>query len=438
MHILQITNHGLHQWDVIPGMPDTGGQNVFVNEFSQALADLGFEITIVNRGGYPDPVTGESRQGIHYKDDNQRIVYLEDGLHEFIRKEDMEARIPYLVEALKEIFDVEGTQVDLIISHYWDGAKLGVMYNRTLANPVRHIWVPHSLGAIKKGNLPPEQWQGLRINERIANEKVLVAQLDGIASTSSLITRVLRDEYGYTKEPIFLPPCVDQDRYHSRDVANEHEIWDFLSRKSGLTPTEIQERKVITEISRTDITKRKDVLIKAFAQVHQRVPDSFLVVSIDDRKKELARELNDLIVDLNLRDHIAVVGSVWELLPVIYAITDIYCTPAIVEGFGMSAQEAAATGVPVVASHRVPFASEYLLGTAVTESPVDGSATSILVGEGAIIVQADDVEGFVQAIEMLLINDEQRKKMGENAYRATVPYFTWETMVKSFLEALPS
>lgn len=58
MHILMITNHGMHQWQVVPGLPDTGGQNVFVNEFSQALANLGFEITIVNRGGYPDPVWG--------------------------------------------------------------------------------------------------------------------------------------------------------------------------------------------------------------------------------------------------------------------------------------------------------------------------------------------------------------------------------------------
>ena len=45
-----ITNHGVHQWEVIPGLPDTGGQNVFVNQFSAALAEMGFRITIVNRG----------------------------------------------------------------------------------------------------------------------------------------------------------------------------------------------------------------------------------------------------------------------------------------------------------------------------------------------------------------------------------------------------
>ena len=27
MHILQVTNHGLHEWEITPGLPDTGGQN---------------------------------------------------------------------------------------------------------------------------------------------------------------------------------------------------------------------------------------------------------------------------------------------------------------------------------------------------------------------------------------------------------------------------
>ena len=27
-HVLMITNHGVHEWKVVPGLPDTGGQNV--------------------------------------------------------------------------------------------------------------------------------------------------------------------------------------------------------------------------------------------------------------------------------------------------------------------------------------------------------------------------------------------------------------------------
>ena len=101
-HILMITNHGMHHWNIIPGLPDTGGQNVFVNEFSDALANQGFRITIINRGGYVNPVNGEMRKGLLYKDENQRIMYLEDGRGEFVSKEDMDAQIPDLLENLSK------------------------------------------------------------------------------------------------------------------------------------------------------------------------------------------------------------------------------------------------------------------------------------------------------------------------------------------------
>jgi len=190
------------------------------------------------------------------------------------------------------------------------------------------------------------------------------------------------------------------------------------------------------EISRTDTTKRKDVLIQAFAKARQRVPNSLLVVSIDDTQEELAGDLKHLIQALDLRGHIAAVGSVWKLLPTLYAITDIYCTPSVMEGFGMSAQEAAATGVPVVASHLVPFVTEHLLGTDVKTVHFEKGGPPLEQGEGAIAVQADDVDGFAHALELLLSNNELRKTMGDNAYHITVPYFTWANMVTVFLEEI--
>lgn len=436
MHILMITNHGLHAWKVIPGLPDTGGQNVFVNEMSAALAKLGHEVTIANRGGFSDPVSGEMRRGVHHKDERQRILYLDDGLPEFVRKEDMDSRIPFLVESLKDQLENQFSPIDLIVSHYWDGAKLGIEFNKTLSQPAPHIWIPHSLGVIKKGNLPPEQWKGLRLNERISIEKKLIEELDGVGSTSALITQKLLEEYEYTGKLYFLPPCVDQDRYHARKVPADHHIWDFLRQQSGNSSQEIRGRQIVTEISRTAITKRKDVLIKAFAQAYQRVPNSFLVVAIDQREEELASELTHLIRELGLADHVAVVGSIWDLLPTLYAVTDIYCTPAVVEGFGMSAQEAAATGVAVVASNRVPFVTEFLLGDAPKGIPPEKDNQPIQLGLGAIVVEADDVQGFAQAMVLLLSDQGLRDKIGQHAYEVTVPYFTWDNMVARFLKEL--
>jgi glycosyltransferase involved in cell wall biosynthesis len=432
-----ITNHGIHQWQVIPGLPDTGGQNVFVNQFSEALTQFGFKITVVNRGGYAHPRDGKVLKGLSYKDDHQRILYLQDSRKEFVRKEDMHERIPELVNSLIDFFDDEDSPIDLIISHYWDAAKIGVQFNNHLPEKVKHIWVPHSLGKLKKENVSQDKWEALRINERIKVERSLIQALDGIAATSSAIIRTLKDDYGYTSPEIFLPPCVDINRYHPHEIKEEDEVWSFLSERSTLPTKEIQKRKIITEISRTDTTKRKDVLIKAFAKAHQRYPESLLLVSIDENHVELARELKTLISDYKLEADIIVVGSIWDILPKIYAVSDIYCTPSVMEGFGMSAQEAAATKVPVVASELVPYVVEYLMGDEVVRTWRDESTKyPINVGSGAVVAKADDVDGFAYAMEMLLTDDVLRIAMGESAYHATIPYFTWSNMVERFLSSI--
>ncbi len=443
-HVLMITNHGIHQWRVIPGLPDTGGQNVFVNQFTEALAHLGpqadpedrFKITIVNRGGYAHPVTGKLHTGLVYKDEQQRILYLEDGRTEFVRKEDMHERIPALVTALRRFLEAENSDVDLIVSHYWDAAQLGAVYNAGREKPVQHVWVPHSLGTLKKRNVSPERWGGLRIDERIAAERAVMPELDGVAATSDIIKQVLAEDYGYDGPDLFLPPCVDTGRYHPRQVAGDDEVWSFLGAHCGLSPAEVRRCKIVTEISRTDTTKRKDILIRAFARAHRQVPGSLLLVSIDDNQPDLARELRHLIRNLDVQRHVAVVGSVWEWLPRLYAVTSVYCTPSVMEGFGMSAQEAAATRVPVVASHLVPYVTGYLLGSDVKEVALGECRAPLQVGSGAIVVPADDVEGFARALEMLLTDDELRRGMGQSAYQITVPYFTWENMVTRFAQAL--
>lgn len=228
--------------------------------------------------------------------------------------------------------------MDLFFSHYWDAAEIGVRYSKGRQMQVRHVWMPHSLGTLKKGNVAKERWAHLRIDERIAVEKKL---------------------------------------------------------------------------------------------------NSLLVLSVDNSQDDLAGELQRLIDACGTRSHMALVGSIWDWLPALCAITDVYCTPSIMEGFGMSAQEAAATGVPVVASHLVPFVAEYLLGPEVKEVwPDPDSVFPLRQGSGAIVVQAGDTNGFAHALELLLANDDTRSAMGQSAYRITIPYFTWLNMVRLFPEEI--
>jgi glycosyltransferase involved in cell wall biosynthesis len=432
-HVLQITNHGVHEWSVVPGMPDTGGQNVYVNQFTEALIDQGYRVTIVNRGGYPHPGTGAPQRGVvHHPSGRARIVYVEDGLPEFVRKEDMGEQIPALVDDLERRLD--NTPIDLIISHYWDAGVIGAALNQRLDGRVPHVWIPHSLGVLKKRNMDPSTWDSLRIDERIAQERALLGHLDGAVSTSSAISATFAEDYGYPAK-YFLPPCIDVDRYHPRELDECEGIWEALTAGSAMSAAELRRRKIVTEVSRTDRTKRKDVLIRAFAAARTEVPDAALVVSLDPSGGEAYTTAMDLIDELGVDDDVVVVGSIWDLLPCLYAVTDVYCTPSVMEGFGMSAQEAAATAKPVVASDLVPYVVEYLLGSDPERVEVaDGSAT--LAGEGAIVAPADDVAAFAAALTTLLRDDERRLAMGQRAKEITIPYFTWEARTGDMLDDL--
>jgi glycosyltransferase involved in cell wall biosynthesis len=294
--------------------------------------------------------------------------------------------------------------------------------------------VPHSLGTIKKKNVNPEQWTELRIDDRIENEKSILQTVDGAASTSANIEKSLREDYGFLEKTLFLPPCVNPERYYPRRIEEDHSIWAFLSQHCGLSPKEIYNSQIITEISRTDRTKRKNVLIKAFARVLKKHPHAMLAISIEQSDEELPKSLDNLIKSLGIEKRVAVLGSVWDELPDIYAVSDIYCTPSIMEGFGMTSQEAAATAVPVVASHLVPFVTEYLLGEPIEEVLPAEREQPLKIGQGAIVVQADDMNGFAHALDLLLSDPDLRRKLGEKAYKITIPYFTWDNIVCDFLQ----
>jgi glycosyltransferase involved in cell wall biosynthesis len=359
-----------------------------------------------------------------------RLVYLTDGTPAFVRKEDMAEQLPSLAAPLAEL--LHEASFDLILSHYWDAAALAVLANDRLAQPLPHLWNPHSLGVLKRRNVDPGVWPRLRIDERIRAEQQIIEAVDGVISTSGAISRTLQSEYGRAAD-YFVPPGIDPGLFHPRSNEECAASWDLLAARIERPVAEVRGRPLVMEVSRTDRTKRKDVLVEAFAATRDQVPDALLAVSIDPGNRALHDELQALIDDLGVRDAVAVLGSVWEQLPCLYSLSDVFCTPSIVEGFGMTSQEAAASATPVVASDKVPFATEYLLG----DDPEPLRAPDerpILVGAGATVVPADSIAGFAAALVNVLTDDELRERQGRAAYEITIPAFSWDGLATRFLE----
>jgi glycosyltransferase involved in cell wall biosynthesis len=94
-----------------------------------------------------------------------------------------------------------------------------------------------------------------------------------------------------------------------------------------------------------------------------------------------------------------------ELLPGLYAGAEAFVLPSLHEGFGLTALEAMAAGVPVVASNR----------TALPET----------VDKAGVLVDPDDHEAIADAVEALLADDGERARLRAAGLERAAG-FTWE------------
>lgn len=134
-NIALITNHGYAGVNIpFGGAPDTGGQNVYVNAYAEALDRLGYKVTIYARGGFPFYESGKVREGEEYLSENVRYIYVPGGGEEFIRKEDISIALIEEVNWIYEHIEQEAASVgilpwdfyEMINSHYWDAGVIGV------------------------------------------------------------------------------------------------------------------------------------------------------------------------------------------------------------------------------------------------------------------------------------------------------------------------
>jgi len=132
----------------------------------------------------------------------------------------------------------------------------------------------------------------------------------------------------------------------------------------------------------------------------------------------LRREIEKSIHKVSMEKYAILLGKVDdETLKLAYNSSDVLVMPNIkvegdMEGFGIVALEAASCGVPVVAS------------------ALEGIKDAIKNGENGFLVESYNVQVFVNVIEKLLEDDEEREEFGKRAKKLTLENYGWEKIVK--------
>ncbi len=430
--VLKITWHGIHELEIFPGLPDTGGQNIYVQNMAEHIHDReGFRVRILNRGGYVHPYTGRMREGTT-KDPNRElyVTHVGDDIPAFVRKEYLTgALIEGAAERVEQEFP-EGYRPDLIISHFWDGGLMGDYLCQRFPG-VCHIWIPHEPVGMKKAPLSSTERERHSIFIRERYEARVAENADLIGATSLLVRNNLNESYHgrYAHKIIDVYPGVDVDRFYPvfRDAVTgqaAREFADYL----GL-PAELFMQPHICEFGRSDALKDKDQAVEAFALVAREVDDIIMFLNLDEQMEpEMAKRIHGIIQREGLRDRIHIfsprelpqTGTGSEILPALMRTSRVFLTMSVMEGFGMAACEAAASGIPVVGTEHIPVVTD-------TIAPAGG---------GTVVPGKDPRAAADAVLRYLRMDDEQWNECSRSAYEAVIPRFSWTQIVSGLLEQM--
>ena len=156
--------------------------------------------------------------------------------------------------------------------------------------------------------------------------------------------------------------------------------------------------------------KRHDDFIRAAARIVSRFPETHFVLAGVDTTGDVRKQLENLVVELGLKDCFHFLGWVDEAEGLLCAM-DVFVSASETESFGLAMVEAMAAGTPVVATR-----------TEGAQEVVEDQKTGLIVPIG-------DVGRIAEAVVALLANTDKRRAMGAHAHEAAKTQFSLNRMV---------
>jgi glycosyltransferase involved in cell wall biosynthesis len=163
-------------------------------------------------------------------------------------------------------------------------------------------------------------------------------------------------------------------------------------------------------IGRFSTQKRHGVLLEALTRLP---PGSFRLSIIGG----VDGGIEERVAALGLSGSVSWPGFVADRAA-IYRELDIVVAPAVDEGFGMTAIEAGAYGLPVIAARSGAFPEV------------------VRHGETGLLVEPDDPEALAEALQRLIADSDLRRRLGDAARAHVAASFSVEKMADRFVAAL--
>ena len=369
------------------GGKDAGGMNIYIREVVEKLINSNVEVDVFTR----DHNRKNEIEG-HFT--NVNVNYIKAG-ESFIDKIGIFDHIDQFVEGVNEFKKLKNIQYDLIFAHYWLSGVASLKLKKIWNIPV--ITTFHTMQEIKQEAFP----FNIDDPQRETQEKLVSQESDALVVWSKHEKNFIASNYKVDPKKIYIiPPGVDLELFKpidQKEAREEINIQDDL--------------KVILFVGRLERLKGLDTLLEALSMIDQE-KINLLVVGGLYNISEVTR-LKKLCNEFNLLEKVHFIGSINRTdLKYYYNSSDICVLPSYYESFGLSALEAAACGVPVVASKK-------------------GGLSSIVIDKKTgYLLQWRCPGPFVEKLEILLQSKDLRKSMGKNA-RQHAEKLNWDESINS-------
>jgi len=414
--------------------PDTGGQIKYVVELAKALSDDARvdKVAIFTRQVVDSKVSEDYAKAVETVSENFRIIRLPFGPDKYLRKELLWPYLDTMADRALQFLRGSGRIPDIIHSHYADAGYVGARLAGLLGVPQVHTG--HSLGRVKRQRLMA---QGTReavvekqynMNRRVeAEEYTLDNAMLVIASTHQEVEQQysLYDHYDPSRMRV-IPPGVDFNRFHPPDknwqVGNiQNVIQRFLR---------FPDKPMLLALSRPDVRKNIATLVHAYGKHRQLRDASNLVIIAGNRKdiqamdkgpREVLTELLLLIDFYNLYGHVAFPKyHEPDDVPTIYRVAvlshGVFVNPAYTEPFGLTLLEAAACGLPIVATE-------------------DGGPRDIIENcHNGLLIDPYDADALGERLFEAITDRERWQQWQANGLTGVKTHYSWASHAQHYLE----
>lgn len=330
----------------------------------------------------------------------------------------------YGVEIGNVIEGLEGVDYTILKNHFPNGIAFGVIneamkdfdivvgvsYNGLSELIETCLYLPIVMLRKKPLIMYSEDFGGNTLSRKIITPLLKILT---IVSSAILVPGTKHKEYfislGASPDKIFLFPNAS----NVTAKENDHILKEKLKEKLGT-----KDKKIILYVGRLVERKGVQYLIKAFTKLRTERKDVDLVIV---GRGEYGEKLESLCENLNVKDNVHFMGFFEnEFLSAFYLLSNICVMPSSLgESWVLVLNEAMYFGKPVIAT-----------------DGVGGAFDMIKDGINGYMVPAKDVNALFEAMKKILSDPDLEKKMGEKSKKIVKEGFTYEHMVKGFMNAI--